>query len=280
VNFFGPEAADASEEEFLGAGNILLEWEAHRQLILHLGTGIVSRPANVTERFYAFAPAPGGFQLGNPTLSPEVKYEVELGADWIQRWGVISASVFHFWVNDYILPSLIDRIDVDNDGRIDNVRSFRNVNARLFGGEIGAVVKPIEHWSFPMSVSYVRGIDDSRNNDIPEIPPLESRLAVRADYGVKVPWWVELGGRFVSRQNRVDEGFPEDPSPGFAVFHLFGGVEPVKNFRLLLGIENLFDKEYHEHLTREAVLAAGDLLLGDEIPNPGRSFHVMGRYEF
>ncbi len=280
INFFGPEAGEIYRDEVLGAGNVVLEWEAAEKLKLHIGTGVTSRPANVTERFFAFAPAPGGFQLGNPALNPEVKYELDIGADWTNRWGVFTASAFYFNIDEYILPTLVSIQDVDNNGVPDLVRGFRNVDAQLFGGEISAIFKPIDHWSFPVSLSYVRGEDTSHNEDLPEIPPFEARMAIRADYGQQIPWWVEFGGRFVARQDEVSDNFPEDETPGFAVFSLFGGVEPLKGLRIFLGVENLFDKEYHEHLTREALFQTGDLAIGDEIPSPGRSFHVMARYQF
>lgn len=280
VNFFGPDAADVDGEELLGSGNVVLEWEVIEKLLLHAGTGVISRPANVTERFYAFSPAAGGFQLGNPTLNPEIRYEIDLGAEWRQPWGVFTASVFHYWVNDFILPTLIARLDVDNNRTIDNVRGFQNVDARLYGGELSAILKPIDHWSFPMSISYVRGKDISNDEDLPEIPPFEARLAVRADYGVRIPWWIEFGARLVAPQDKVSEAFPENDTAGFAVFQVFGGCEPVKGLRILLGIENLFDKEYSEHLTRENLFPTSDLAAGEEIPAPGRSFHVMARYEF
>jgi iron complex outermembrane receptor protein len=280
VRFFGPDAEDMDDAEYLGSGNVLIEWEVIDKLVLHAGTGVISRPANVTERFYAFSPAPGGFQLGNPTLAPEIRYEIDVGAEWRKPWGVLSASLFHYWVNDFILSTLIARQDVDNNGTVDLVRGFTNVDARLYGGELSAVLKPFDHWSIPMSLSYVRGKDTSDNEDLPEIPPFEARLAMRADYGKRIPWWVEFGARLVARQDDVSEAFPEDETPGYAVFHLFGGCEPVKGLRLLVGIENLFDKEYSEHLTRENLFPTSDLIVGDEIPAPGRSFHAMVRYQF
>lgn len=280
INFYGPDAEDIHREELFGGGNVVLSWEVIEKLNVHLGTGVTTRPANVTERFYAFSPAPGGFQLGNPALDPETKYEVDLGAEWSNRWCVVTASVFHFWVDDFILPTLIAQQDVDGNGTIDLIRGFENVDARLYGGEVSAILRPVDHWSFPMSVSYVRGKDTSNDDDLPEIPPLEGRVAVRADYGKTIPWWVELGGRFVARQDKVAEDFPEDETGGFSVFHIFAGIEPLKRLRLLFGIENLLDKQYHEHLTREALFRTDDLEIGDEIPSPGRSYHVMARYEF
>ncbi|MGD8396981.1 MAG: hypothetical protein PVF43_16045 [Candidatus Eiseniibacteriota bacterium] len=46
-----------------------------------------------------------------------------------------------------------------------------------------------------------------------------------------------------------------------------------------IGVENLLDRRYHEHLTHEALLPVGDLAAGDEIPAPGRAIWVDVRVE-
>lgn len=160
------------------------------------------------------------------------------------------------------------------------VRGFRNVDAQLYGGELAVLLRPFAHWSFPLSVSYVRGRNVSDDTDLPEIPPLEARAAVRAEYGEKIPWWVEFGGRFAAKQDKVDKSFPEDETPAFAVFHLYGGFRPIKALKVITGIDNLFNTEYSEHLTREAAFDVGDLVAGEEVPAPGISFFIAARYEF
>ncbi len=50
---------------------------------------------------------------------------------------------------------------------------------------------------------------------------------------------------------------------------------PVANaLRVRVGVENLLDTEFHEHLTREAIMAVDDLAAGDEIAAPGRSLQL------
>jgi len=275
IRFYGPEAGKVDRDELLGSGNALLEWQPIDPLFIHLGGGATSRPAGITERFYAFSPAPGGYQIGNPSLDPEIKYEVNWGADWRRSWGTVGISFFYSWVNDYILQTKVGDFA---DGL--PVRGFRNIDAELYGAELGAVLRPFKHWTFPLSLSYVRGRNSSEDRDLPEIPPLEGRAAARFEHGTGVPWWIEFGGRFTAPQKDVDDWFPEDETAGYAVFHLYAGCRPVKNLRIQVGIDNLFNKEYHEHLTREAVFAGGDLLAGDEVPAPGISFFAVGRYDF
>ena len=280
VRFYGEEAADVAAGETLPSANLVLRWQPREGFEAHAGAGYTTRAAGMTERYFAFAPAPGGYQLGNPTLDAEKKIELDLGASWKQELFVVFASVYNHCIRDYILQTAIDEQDINGDGTEDLIRGFVNTDARFFGAEAGAVVAPFEHWSFPLSLAWVRAEDRDSGQPLPEIPPLEGRAAARADYGERHPWWCELGGRFVDAQTRIDETFPENETPGFAVWHLRGGVEIADWLQLRAGIENLFDKEYHEHLTREAALPVGDLMAGDEIPAPGRGFYLSLRSTF
>jgi iron complex outermembrane receptor protein len=167
VFYYGPEAADVMQNDPLGSGNALFEWKPRVDLVAYIGGGVSSRAAGVTERFFAFAPAPGGFQVGNPTLNPEIKYEVEGGVAWHNPWVSVSASLFCFWFNDYIYPFIIDRRDVNGDGAVDIVLGFQNVNARLWGGEGAAVFRPFKPLSIPLSLAYVRGVNTSDDTDLP-----------------------------------------------------------------------------------------------------------------
>jgi iron complex outermembrane receptor protein len=280
VFYYGPEAADVKQNDPLGSGNVLFEWKPRIDLIAHAGGGISSRAAGVTERFFAFAPAPGGFQVGNPTLSPEIKYEIDGGVTWQNPWLSVSASLFYFWFHDYIYSFTIDQRDVNGDGMEDIVRGFRNVNARLYGGEGAAVFRPLKPLSLPVSLAYVRGVNTTDDTDLPRIPPLEGRVACRVDFTGKVPWWAQFGCRLAARQTKIDADFPESETPGYAVFHLRGGFKVFHRLRIDVGVENLFDQEYTEHLTPWAPVGAGDLKRGDAIPEPGRFVHASFKLDF
>jgi iron complex outermembrane receptor protein len=280
VRFYGGEAEDVNRAETLGSGNVVVEWEVDDQFTMHAGGGVSHRTAGLTERYFAFAPAPGGYQIGNPALDPEKKYEVETGFDWLSSSLDFSLSLYHLWFHDYILPTAVDWQDVNGDGTGDLIRGFKNIDARLYGAESVISFRLNEHLQFPLSVSYVRGKNTSDDRDLPEIPPLEARAAVRYKNGRYIPWWVEFGGRFVAKQDKVDETFPEDATDAFNVFHLRSGFAFGKSFRMEAGVENLFNEDYNEHLTREALLPVGDLKQGDEVPAPGRSFQISFRLDF
>jgi iron complex outermembrane receptor protein len=225
----------------------------------------------VTERYFAFGPAPGGFQVGNPSLDPEMKWEIDAG---LTRKGDVwdgSVSLFAATVNDYIYQSQIDRLDVNGDGTPDVLKGFRNVDADLFGGEVAARWRPCTHVSIPVAVSYVEGKNTTDDRDLPEIPPLTARIAARYD---RAAWWGELGATLAARQDQIDATFPEDETPSYQVVHLKGGAALGERVDVEVGIENLFDQAYHPHLAREALMPVGDLKAGDEIPEPGRFVYL------
>jgi iron complex outermembrane receptor protein len=278
VRFYGPEAANTDRDEDLWSANALFTREFSRALTMYAGVGMVQRPAAMTERYFAFAPAPGGFTVGNPTLDAERKREVSAGLRFENKVVYGSVSLYYYSIGDYIKDTTLGWMDMNGDGIDDRIRGFENVDARLTGGEITAVFKAGSRFTIPTSLFYVRGEYGSEDNPLPEIPPLDGRAAARMTYGKRNAGWVELGGRFVAQQDRVDPDFPttapptftENPTPGFAVWHLRASFPLHRTVNLEIGVENLFDKEYWEHLTRETFLPVGDLARGQEIPQPGR----------
>lgn len=281
VVFYGSDAADTDQTEVTGAGNVVLEWQATDTWQFFTGIGVNSRAAGVTERYFAFAPSSGGFLVGNPTLDPEVKYEIEGGVVWQGSKMKATASGFAAYVDDFIYSTQISSQDINGDGFPDIIRGFENINASFFGAEAGLVFDPIQHVSFPISAMYVEGRNQSNDRYLPEIPPLELRASVVVYGGKKLPWWSEFGGRFAARQDKIDETFPENETASFQVFHLRGGLKVASFLELEAGVENLFNEDYNEHLTRESAFNYGNGLgFGDEIPEPKRSFYLTMRYEF
>ena len=260
---------------------MVLEWQATDHLEAFTGVGVSSRAAGVTERYFAFAPAPGGFLVGNPTLKPEVKYEIDAGVVWKINNVQTTVSGFAAYVDDYINSTQIAFQDVNGDSVPDIIRGYQNIDAVIYGAEAGLVFDPIKHLSLPIGVMYVVGRNKSDDRYLPEIPPLEVRASLVVYGGKKLSWWGEFGGRFVSRQDKIDETFLENETAGFQIFHLRGGIKIASSLELEVGVENLFNEDYNEHLTRESAFNYGKgLRMGDEIPEPERNFYITLRYEF
>jgi iron complex outermembrane receptor protein len=276
--YYGPDAAETSRRDGLWSANVLASKDLSSRVAIEGGVGLVARAASVTELYYAFAMAPGGYLVGNPTLDPERKREASAGVTVNAGGFRMGASVFYYDFSDYVHMYVLENRDVNGDGLVDIVRGFENVAATFAGGEADATVRVSPRVELPLAIAYVRATNRDTGTPLPEIPPLEGRAAVRV--AVSDPVRLEIGARFVARQDRIDPSFAENATPGFSVWDLRGRWEFAPRAWLEIGVENLLDKEYNEHLTREAAMPDGDLKAGDEIPQAGRYVVAAIRVEF
>ncbi len=272
--YYGPQAARTDRNEQMWTGNLLASRRLSAGLVLEAGAGVVSRPASMTERYFAFAPAPNGFVVGNPSLAEERKRELSLGTTFDIGRVQGTAGVFHYAFDDYIYPTILETRDINGDGIDDVIRGFFNVDATLYGVDAAWAVQATDRLSLPMSLAYVHAENDDDGRPLPEIPPFEIGVAGRWKFGAEGSDWVEFGGRIVDRQHRIDSTFGEDETAGYAVWHLRSQITVARALQLSLYVDNLFDAAYNEHLTREAVGS------GAEIDQPERSFSVSARVEF
>ncbi len=280
VRFYGPGAAETDRTETLGLASIRLDGQFAPRHLWYLRGGLSSRAAGVTERYYAFGPAPGGFQIGNPTLAAEKKGEGEAGVTLTGDQLAFALSGFFSQVGDYILPTVVAVMDVNGDGRDDTLKGFENIDATLGGAELGLEYRPAEFLYLPLTVSYVRGRNTTSDRDLPEIPPLSGTAEIRFRAHGPTETWLRGGAYFAADQEKIDPAFGENRTGGFTVWRLGLESEPLGGLKLRLMVDNIFDRLYHEHLTREALLPTGGLHAGQEIPAPGRSLNVSARMEF
>jgi iron complex outermembrane receptor protein len=278
ARFYGDAAADIDRRETLVSANVLAERRVRTGSSVYGGVGVTSRAASVTERFFAFAAAPGGYQVGDPSLEAEVKRELVVGARLAGRVARARVALHYSDFADYVLSTTLGFEDVDGDATADRIRGFRNVDATIWGAEASIVVDAAPNLRVPLSVEYVRAEDDASGTPLPEIPPLQGSAALRWIFGGSASGHLELGVRAAAKQDRIDPRFGEDATPAYEAWHLRGSLDVGGGFALDLGVENLFDETYHDHLTREAFLPVADLAAGDEIPEPGRHVRVALRW--
>ena len=277
VRFYGTGADDVDAFETNASANGRLVFSPVETLDVFLGMGRSVRTADATERFYALGPAPGGFRVGNPTLDPEQSLEVDLGAGGRWRKVRIDGSFFHNRITDFILPVVIGRTDVNMDDQPDVVRGFKNIDrATLTGVDLSASYFLTDQLSLLGSLAYVRGENEDDDRPLPEIPPLQGTVGLRFEKAWGESWsgWVIPTVRLVRRQERVDDDFGEDQTPGFSTVDFRAGVRFLERYEIGLSISNLLDKNYNEHLTRE------NPFTGAEVPEPGRVVSMSLRAEF
>ncbi|MDH1065580.1 TonB-dependent copper receptor [Pseudomonas sp. GD03985] len=239
----------------------------------YAGLGHVQRFPDYWELFSAGsgpAGAANAFDGIEPEKTTQLDFGVQYGGEHLQAW----ASGYVGQVRDYIL--------FDYSGAMDGSRAD-NIDARIMGGELGVAYALSERWKTDATLAYAWGKNSSDGQPLPQMPPLEARLGLtyqRDDWSAGALW------RVVAAQHRVDEGkgnvvgqdFGE--SAGFGVFSLNGAYRVSSNLRLSAGVDNLFDKDYAEHLN-----LAGDAGFGYPadpvaIDEPGRTLWAKVDLDF
>jgi len=235
------------------------------ELLLFAGLGRAERIADYWERFGSNrqSPTTNSAFFTDPERTTQLDFGV-IGTTSRSRW---SASLFVNRIDDYIL---VDARPVDKPM---NTTVTRNVDARSWGGELEYALAFAGNWTLESTLAYTRG--DNRSDDAPlaQMPPLEGRLALN---------WARdrlaLGGllRLVAEQERVDPGrgniVGQDiaETDGFAVLSLNGNYRVRDGLSLSVGIDNLLDRRYAEHLSRAGAAVAG-YVQSEQINEPGRT---------
>jgi iron complex outermembrane receptor protein len=203
---------------------------------------------------------------------PETTTQFDAGALYRRGPVEFSVSVFSADIADYILV----QSNVSKPSGMMGTRMAvisRNIDASTLGGEAALTWRFADHWKADVSLAHVRGTNDTDSLPLAQLPPLEARLALA--YATK-EWSVGSLLRAVTTQDRfaVNQGniVGQDigRSPGFAVISLNASRRFGQRFRLSVGIDNLFDKTYAEHISRAGSVVAG-FAQTTRVNEPGRT---------
>jgi iron complex outermembrane receptor protein len=194
-------------------------------------------------------------------LAPEKTTQLDLGLTRSRGPLTASLALFANEIQDYILiqPALAGRA--------------RNIDARTYGGEAAFAYAFASGWRIESSLASVRGNNETDATALAQLPPLEGRLGL--SYSARR--WT-LGGlwRLVAAQNRVVPGqgniVGQDigPSPGFGTLSLNAGMQLAAYARLSLGVDNVLDRTYAEHLSKSGAAVAG-FPVTTRVNEPGRT---------
>lgn len=218
--------------------------------------------------------ADGKTYLGDINLDPETAYQIDTGFDYSNGGFKVSPRVFYSQVKDYIegTPSTDPRAIMVAGMMGDPAPlQFTNVDATLWGFDA--------NWRYDMPsdffmsgvVSYVRGERDDSDINLYRIAPLNTRFV----WGYQgVQFSTQFAAQIYADQDRVSSINNETETAGYMVWdwmadYMFDGGLTVR-----AGIENLFDKQYVEHLGGVNRAAGSDIAVGERLPANGRNVYV------
>jgi iron complex outermembrane recepter protein len=248
--------------------------------IFELSLAMKNRAPSLVER-YLWTPAnasaglaDGRTYLGNLNLDPETAFEIGLGVTKNAESWSASLTPFYQIVSDYIQGVPIERLD--EMGR--QVLQFQNLErADLYGLELEADWEICDEFSLSGTTSYVRGRNKDSGDDLYRIAPL--RGLVDLEYR-KSAWEGHLEWVWAASQNHVSEMQGEQKSPGYGLLNLRGARSFGGGIRIEVGIENLFDKRYADHLGGTNRVSRGDLEVGQKVPGAGRFAYTSVNWSF
>ena len=273
------DTRSTSKTDTYPSGNVQLFYELQKGTELFVGLGHSVRVPDAQERYFALI-RPMRDWVGNPKLKPSKNTELDLGIKRSTDKALIKATAFYSYVQDYIT--------VHNQGIIRNTsgtsnsqaRSYENVDAQFFGGEVDLRLSLTQEFFLFGGMSYVQARKETKpgspkninSSRVAEIPPLKTRLALRYDRGM---YFGEVETILSATQNRVDTDLREEKTSGYGVVNVKVGGN-FKGFTINAGIDNVFDKKYYEYLSYQR----DPFATGVKVPEPGRTFYINASYTF
>ncbi|ENU91094.1 TonB-dependent copper receptor [Acinetobacter vivianii] len=259
---------------------------AEHGLNSYIGLGYVERMPDYWE---LFSPEHGNAGSSNTFngVRPEKTLQLDLG--FTQQQGAFNSwvSAYAGLIDDYILMSYHDHSHLHEGGHGGHggggiTAGAKNVDATIAGAEAGIGYQFTDHIQADVSAMYAWGKNTSDNTPLPQIAPLEGRVNLRyvADkYTLGMLW------RVVDQQNRVSlhqgniVGYDLKPSAGFSTISLNGSYSLSKDVDLSVGVDNLLDKTYTEHLNKAGSSGFG-FASEEQFNNTGRNYWMRMSMKF
>ncbi|MFX5301567.1 TonB-dependent copper receptor [Acinetobacter baumannii] len=266
-----------------------VRWENQRPDLdfkSYIGLGYVERMPDYWE---LFSPEHGNAGTTNTFngVNPEKTLQLDLGFQ--QQHGALNiwASAYAGLVDNYILMNYHDHSHLHPNehgghGSHGITPGAKNVDATIAGAEAGIGYQFTDRIQADLSAMYAWGKNTTDDKPLPQISPLEGRLNIRyvADkYNLGLLW------RAVAEQNRVSlhqgniVGYDLKPSKGFSTLSLNGSYNLRKDIDVSVGIDNVLDKTYTEHLNKAGSAGFG-FASEEQFNNIGRNYWVRMSMKF
>jgi iron complex outermembrane receptor protein len=182
-------------------------------------------------------------------------------------------DIFAAYLTDYISSV----INPDLDPVIPSspwVRQFINIDdAFKTGFELSWTQDLFAGLQQQLSVAYTYGQDLERDEPLPEIAPLDLRYQLTGTY-LDNRLRPQLVLRHAAKQSRTSNEFGETATPAFTLLDVRVEYALSNQLSVNLGVNNLFDEAYFEHLNRSV---RGTM---DPIFAPGRNVFANLNFSF
>ena len=230
--------------------------------------------------------ADGYTYTGNIKLDPERSSQVEFGLDFSTASLTLSPRIFYNKVDDYIqgTPSevapavlFVRMMNVTNGSSNADPLQFNNVDAELYGFDMDWTWQLNQRWTASGLVNHVRGKRDDINDNLYRIAPPNATF--RLNYAT-AKWGAGVESVVYAKQNDVSETNGEKKTSGYGIINLNASWQATSNLQVALGVDNVFDRNYSDHLGGYNRAPNKDIALRDRLPGYGVNAFARVMYQF
>lgn len=220
--------------------------------IVFIGTNI-SKSSRVPtiEELFSEGPhlAAYSYETGDPSLSAETGFGSEFFIYHNFKNIFFHINYFRNDLSNYVIPRNTGKI---NYATFLPIYASSGVSALIYGFEGQIKWNFFGNMNLDISSSYTRGKFRDNGNSLPQIPPFKTIIGLNySEYNYNFGITSEI----ISAQKEVDTF--EESTPGYAIVNAFGQFSFEKGIfihSISLNAENIFNKEYRNHLSRVKVI--------------------------
>ena len=221
------------------AYNIRGNWRS----ILSVASGQRMPTVSETYGYYLYNPVDGYLYLGNPDLPIETSRQIEWQNNITSSYGSMSLNLYLYNFEHFIFGQSMS----------ENAFSYANGWKRYVDGgsaQISGLEWSILHRVSPKlmiqaGLSYEASRLDEFHDYLPLIPPLEVHGSLTYE---SHRLWLQLDARGAAAQANYSMVSGENSTPAFLAINIKGELDVLPGLKLNLGVNNLTNQLYHEHL--------------------------------
>ncbi|WP_151796990.1 TonB-dependent copper receptor [Acinetobacter soli] len=210
-------------------------------------------------------------------LDTEKTTQLDLGFEFEQGALTSWASAYAGLIDDFILVPY----QSNPNGSV-SILPARSIDATIAGAEAGIGYHLTDHLQTNLSAMYAWGKNTSDGKPLPQIAPLEGRFNLRY---VQDRYSLGLLWRAVAKQNRISlnegniVGYDIGKSKGFSTLAINAAYQYSPTLDFAVGIDNLLDKAYAEHLNKSGAALFG-YAANEQFNNSGRNYWARVSMKF
>lgn len=272
-----------SDMNFDLAANWTKRLSQHSQIIV--GAGIKQKAPSYQER-YLWLPmqatgglADGHTYIGNIELDSETAYQLNAGLSIQESNFGIAPNFFYQRIDDYIqgVPSMnVPANMVGNMMAGMAPLQFANVDAELYGFDVTARYRVSSNLVLSGIAAYTRGKRKDIDDDLYRIAAPNIKL--NATY-FSNNWQANIAWQVFAEQNKVSVINTEVESAGYGLVNA-STVYHLDDFSVEIGVNNLFDKLYRDHIAGTNRVTMAEVAQGEKLPGTGRDIYLKLDYQF